>query len=247
MIEYGDLTQNYLIEEGDIIFVPYNPLAAYNYGLQKLIRAAGRNGEPGDHAGRRRLRDAQRRVITRLVTQDPDNNDPQYRAAERLSHISTVRAEGPRSLLPGPAGLTPLARLACRHVVRPVCRRMAHPNMGGRGGWWLGALLFAVLGALPPRGPSSARQLLQSSPSGIPPMPWSVSNPPAYARESARDPARTGRTRKLSISCGRNCNSSPNRRPAPWPHATANCSALCRGSRNKTWTIRPSSAKSPRS
>jgi polysaccharide export outer membrane protein len=41
MIEYGDMTQNYLIEEGDIIYVPYNPLASYNYNLQKLIGPLG--------------------------------------------------------------------------------------------------------------------------------------------------------------------------------------------------------------
>jgi hypothetical protein len=37
VIENGDLTQNYLIEEGDIIYVPYNPLSAWNFAIQKLL------------------------------------------------------------------------------------------------------------------------------------------------------------------------------------------------------------------
>lgn len=37
MVEYGDLTQNYLVEDGDIIDVPYNPLSAWNFALQKLL------------------------------------------------------------------------------------------------------------------------------------------------------------------------------------------------------------------
>jgi polysaccharide export outer membrane protein len=37
MVEFGDLTQNYLVEEGDIISVPYNPLSAYNYAVQRIL------------------------------------------------------------------------------------------------------------------------------------------------------------------------------------------------------------------
>jgi tyrosine-protein kinase Etk/Wzc len=79
------------------------------------------------------------------VTQDPDNNDPQNRAAERLSHAATVRAEGPRSLLPGPGGLTPL--------VDPLTGSSSGQRAGGWHSriwaarrWWL-APLFALLGA----------------------------------------------------------------------------------------------------
>ncbi len=35
--DYGDLTQNYLIEEGDVIQIPYNPLSAWNATLQRLL------------------------------------------------------------------------------------------------------------------------------------------------------------------------------------------------------------------
>lgn len=35
--EYGDMTQNYLIEEGDIIDIPYAPLSAWNFTLQRLL------------------------------------------------------------------------------------------------------------------------------------------------------------------------------------------------------------------
>lgn len=37
MISHGDLTQNYLLEEGDIIEVPYSPLAAWNQSLSRLL------------------------------------------------------------------------------------------------------------------------------------------------------------------------------------------------------------------
>jgi protein involved in polysaccharide export with SLBB domain len=37
MVEYGDLTQNYLIEDGDIIDVPYNPLSAFNFTLERVL------------------------------------------------------------------------------------------------------------------------------------------------------------------------------------------------------------------
>ncbi|HWE03298.1 MAG TPA: polysaccharide biosynthesis/export family protein [Tepidisphaeraceae bacterium] len=35
--EHGDLSQNYLLEEGDIIYVPYNPLSEWNFALQRLL------------------------------------------------------------------------------------------------------------------------------------------------------------------------------------------------------------------
>lgn len=34
---YGDMTQNYLIEDGDIIEIPYSPLAAWNVNINRLL------------------------------------------------------------------------------------------------------------------------------------------------------------------------------------------------------------------
>lgn len=37
MIGYGDLSQNYLLEEGDIIEIPYSPLASWNEKVSRLL------------------------------------------------------------------------------------------------------------------------------------------------------------------------------------------------------------------
>lgn len=37
IFQYGDLRQNYLLQEGDIIYVPYGPLAKFNIDLDRVI------------------------------------------------------------------------------------------------------------------------------------------------------------------------------------------------------------------
>jgi polysaccharide biosynthesis/export protein len=37
MAENGDLTQNYLIEEGDVIYVPHHPLVQWNVNLSRIL------------------------------------------------------------------------------------------------------------------------------------------------------------------------------------------------------------------
>jgi polysaccharide export outer membrane protein len=34
---YGDMNQNYLVEDGDVIEIPYSPLAAFNFNINRLL------------------------------------------------------------------------------------------------------------------------------------------------------------------------------------------------------------------
>lgn len=37
MTSFGDMTQNYLVEEGDVIEVPFNPLSEYSFQINRLL------------------------------------------------------------------------------------------------------------------------------------------------------------------------------------------------------------------
>jgi polysaccharide biosynthesis/export protein len=37
MAQYGDLSQNYLVEEGDVVYVPYHPLVQWNQNLSRVL------------------------------------------------------------------------------------------------------------------------------------------------------------------------------------------------------------------
>ena len=75
------------------------------------------------------------------MTQESNNRTPQDRAAAAPSHQPLVRAEGPQSLLPGAAGLTPLADSA--HA-QPAGGWRARAWSTRR--WWL-TPVFTLLGA----------------------------------------------------------------------------------------------------